>query len=72
MKKFDMNTYTKRRMKQLHGEKVYNEEIDDEVNRYIKRRLAEIHRIRDNQTELDNSFLGCYTVGTIGDRDGET
>ena len=72
MKKFDMNMYRKHRMKELRGEKVYNEGIDDEVERYIKRRLTEIHRSGDKQRELDNSRWGCYTVGTMGDRDGET
>ena len=72
MKKFDMAAYTRRRIKELHGEKVYNEEIDDEVECYIKRRLAEMSQSGDNQSELDNSRLGCYTVSTMGDRDGET
>jgi len=72
LRKFDMEAYIKRRIKELHGEKVYNEETDDEVDRYIKRRLAELHQTRHNKTELDNSRWGCYTVGTMGDRDGET
>ena len=72
MKKFDMRAYTQRRMKELRGEKVYNEEMDDEVARYIKRRMAELRQTPDNHLALDNSRLGCYTVSTMGDRDGET
>jgi hypothetical protein len=72
LKRFDMGVYTRRRIKELRGEKIYNEEIDDEVDRYIKRRLAELRKRSDRQSELDNSRLGCYTVSTMGDRDGET
>ena len=72
MKKFDMDTYTRRRMKELRGEKVYSEEPCDEVALYIKRRMSELKENGYMQSTLDNSRLGCYTVGTMGDRDGET
>ena len=72
MKKFDMRAYTRRRMKELRGEKIYTEADDDEVDQYIKRRLSELRQNADKQSDLDNSRLGCYTVSTMGDRDGET
>ena len=72
MKKFDMETYTQRRMKELRGEKVYSEDPGGEVARYINRRLRELRETIEAQRELDKSPLGCYTVGTMGDRDGET
>ena len=72
MKKFDMDAYTKRRMKELRGEKVYSEDPGGEVARYIQRRMRELRETAEAQRELDKSVLGCYTVGTMGDRDGET
>jgi len=72
LKKFDMHTYTRRRMKELRGEKVYSEAPCDDVEQYIKRRMLELQESVHTQATLDNSRLGCYTVGTMGDRDGET
>jgi len=72
LKKFDMDAYTKRRMKELRGEKVYSEDPDDDAARYIKRRIRELRENAEAERELDKSVLGCYTVGTMGDRDGET
>ena len=67
-----MDAYTKRRLKELRGEKVYSEDPGDEVAGYIKRRMLEMRETAEAQRELDKSVLGCYTVGTMGDRDGET
>ena len=72
LKRFDMEAYTKRRMKELRGEKVYSEPVDDVIARYTSRRIREIRETLEAQRELDKSVLGCYTVGTMGDRDGET
>ena len=71
-KQFDMDAYTRRRAKELRGEKVYSEDPSNEVARYIKRRMRELRETAEAQRELDKSVLGCYTVGTMGDRDGET
>ena len=67
-----MEAYTTRRIKELKGEKVYSEDPGNEVAQYIKRRMAELKESGYMQSTLDNSRLGCYTVGTMGDRDGET
>ena len=72
MKKFDMTAYTQRRMKELRGEKVYTETPDDEITLYTNQRMREIQQTLEAQRELDKSPLGCYTVDTMGDRDGET
>jgi hypothetical protein len=72
LKKFDMEAYTARRMKELRGEKVYSDSADDEIARYTRRRIRELRETLKDQRELDNSRWGCYTVGTMGDRDGET
>ena len=72
MKKFDMDVYTKSRIRELRGERVYATEPGDEVARYIERRLREIRELREAERNLDKSLLGCYTVSTMGDRDGES
>jgi len=71
-KKFDMEAYTTRRLKELRGERVYSEPADDEIARYTRQRMREIRQTLEAEKELDRSCLACYTVGTMGDRDGET
>jgi len=72
LKKFDMDAYIKRRIRELRGEKMYTSQPGDEVGRYIERRLRELRDCQDNGSTLDKSILGCYTVGTMGDDDGES
>ena len=72
LKKFDMDAYTKRRLKELRGEKVYAETPEDAIWRYPRRRMREIRESLEAERELDKSLLGCYTVRTMGDRDGES
>jgi hypothetical protein len=67
-----MEAYTKRRIKELRGERVYSNDHQRDIERYIQRRLREMRQTDEAQRELDKSPLGCYTVGTMGDRDGET
>jgi hypothetical protein len=67
-----MDAYTKRRIRELRGERVYSDDPAAEVARYIKRRMREMRQTDEAQRELDKSPLGCYTMGTMGDRDGET
>jgi len=71
LKKFDMYTYIKRRIKILRGEIPDPDDID-EIRRYTKARMREIRESIESDSALDKSLLGCYTVGTMGDRDGET
>ena len=72
MTKFDMDAYTKRRLKELRGEKVYADEPTDEIMQYTRKRMREICQREEAQRALDSSRLGCDTVGRMGDRDGET
>ena len=67
-----MEAYTKRRIRELRGERVYAMDPGDEVARYIRRRLREIRESLETERELDKSLLGCYTVSTMGDHDGES
>ena len=72
MKKFDMDNYTTRRLRELRGERVYSEPADDAIARYTRQRMREIRQSLETQRELDKSVLGCYTIDTMGDRDGES
>ena len=72
LKKFDMDTYTKRRLKVLRGEKVYSEAPEDAIWRYTRQRMREIRELLVTERARDKSLLGCYTVSTMGDRDGES
>ena len=72
LKKFDIDAYTKRRIRELRGERLYASQAGDEVGRYIERRLRELRHSHDKESSLDKSLLGCYTVSTMGDRDGES
>ena len=71
MRKFDMDAYTKRRMRELRGEKVYHVSPDSEITRYTRRRIREISEALEAERDLDKSVLGCYTVSTMGDHDGK-
>ena len=70
LKKFDIDAYTQRRLKELRGEKVYSDDPTDEIMRYTRHRMREMHQSEEVQRALDSSRLGCYTVGRMGDRDG--
>ena len=71
VKKFDMEAYIKRRIRVLREQSLPIEDID-EITRYTQRRIMELRQSHDCDKDLDKSLLGCYTVGTMGDRDGET
>jgi len=66
-----MEAYIKRRIQVLRGQSSPIEDID-EITQYTQRRIVELRQSHDCDKDLDKSLLGCYTVGTMGDRDGET
>ena len=71
LKKFDMEEYIKRRIRVLRGHWPPPDDID-EITQYTQRRIMELRRSYDCDKDLDKSLLGCYTVSTMGDGDGET
>jgi len=71
LKKFDMDAYIKRRILELGGHKVYSDPLDDETLRYTRQRMHELRQMDESQRDLDKSLRACYTVGTVGDRDGK-
>ena len=70
-KKFDMEKVIDRRIRELRGELVPPDDID-EITLYTRRRMGEILQYGDTYPGVDKSLLGCYTVGRMGDRNGET
>jgi len=71
LKKFDMEAAIDRRIKELRGDTLPPRDID-EITRYTRLRMREIQECGDTYSGVDKSCLACYTVGTVGDRDGET
>ena len=66
-----MEAYIKRRIRVLRGQSSPPDDID-EISQYTQSRIMELKESYDCDKDLDKSLLGCYTVGTMGDRDGET
>ena len=67
MKKFDMDEYTKRRIKQLRGQRSFDYP-EDGITQYTQRRIRESAQSLELERELDKSLLGCYTLWTMRDR----
>ena len=70
-KKFDMDAAIKRRLKELRGELIAPPDIDA-ITCYTQERMRQLYKWRHLEIDLDRSCLACYTIGTMGDRDGET
>jgi len=73
-KKFDMDAAIRRRIKELRGrrrEAIMPEDIDA-ITRYTQERMRHLYKWEHSQIDLDRSCLACYTMSTMGDRDGET
>jgi len=67
LKKFDMDEYTKRRIKQLRGHRALDYP-EDGITQYTQRRIRELAENFKSERELDKSLLGCYTLWTMRDR----
>jgi len=69
------DAYTSKRIRELRGETVYWDTEEHKMTAYCSRWIQE-HRPNtqssDRKLLLDNRRLGSYTLGTMGDRDGET
>ena len=60
--------YTRRRMRELHGEAPQRQQMDPFVERYTTRRIRELrleHEMQQRKVDLDNVALGGYTVATM-------
>jgi hypothetical protein len=64
----EIEEYTKRRMKELRGERPRLQQLDPVVERYTKRRLRELkieHEIKRSEVEVDNVLFRGYTMATM-------
>ena len=68
MSEFDLERYTRRRMRELRGEVPEHRDVDPFVERYTARRIREIcleRELAQRKIDLDNVALGGYTVVTM-------
>ena len=70
MKKFDVDIYTRSRIRQLRGENpLPNDDLPDpDIQRYTRRRMRELEvqeEMRQCNINLDNPALMGYTVATM-------
>jgi hypothetical protein len=68
LSEFDIQRYTRRRMRELRGEVPEHRDVDPFVERYTTRRIREIRLERElfqRKIDLDNMALGGYTVVTM-------
>ena len=68
MSEFDLERYTRRRMRELRGEVSEHRDVDPFVENYTARRIREIRLERElaqRKIDLDNVALGGYTVVTM-------
>ena len=68
MSEFDLERYTRRRMRELRGEVSEHRDVDPFVERYTARRIREIcleRELAQRKIDLDNVALGGYTVVTM-------
>ena len=68
MSEFDLERYTRRRMRELRGEVSEHCDVDPFIEKYTARRIREIRLERElaqRKIDLDNMALGGYTVVTM-------
>ncbi len=67
MREFELERYTRRRMRELRWELALPGE-DPFIERYTRRRIRELrvqHEMEQREIDLDNVALGGYTVATM-------
>jgi len=68
LSEFDLERYTRRRMRELRGELPEHRDVDPFVEKYTGRRIREMRLERElaqRKIDLDNMALGGYTVATM-------
>jgi len=68
LSEFDLERYTRRRMRELRGEVPEHRDVDPSIEKYTSRRIREIRLERElaqRKIDLDNVALGGYTVVTM-------
>ena len=68
MSEFELERYTRRRMRELRGDAPKHRYIDPFIERYTAQRIQEMrleHEMEQREIDLDNVALGGYTVATM-------
>jgi hypothetical protein len=68
LSEFEVERYTRRRMRELRGDTPEHRDVDPFIERYTARRIREIqleHEMKERKVNLDNVALGGYTVATM-------
>ena len=68
MSEFDLERYTRRRMRELRGDIPRHRDADPFIERYTSQRIREMRLERElaqRKIDLDNMALGGYTVVTM-------
>ena len=75
MSEFELERYTRNRMRELRGETGAPCAEDPYVEAYTTHRIQELrlqHELEQREVDLDNVALGGYTVATMEAYDGES
>ena len=75
LSEFELERYTRRRMRQLRGDAPEHRDVDPFIERYTSRRIRELrleHEMEQREIDLDNVALGGYTVATLEAYDGKS
>ena len=68
LSEFELERYTRRRMRELRGETTTQWAEDPFIEAYTSRRIRELrleHEMEQREIDLDNVALGGYTVATM-------
>ena len=70
MRKFDIEKYTRRRMRELNGQSrgYYDSDMDPALEEYTRRRMKELNveeDMRQRKIDLDKTTRLGYTVATM-------
>ena len=68
LSEFELERYTRTRMRELRGEAPHHLEVDPFIERYTSRRIRELRlerELEEREINLDNVLLGGYTVATM-------
>ncbi len=75
LSEFELERYTRRRMRELRGDAPEPQYVDPFIERYTTQRIREMrleHEMEQREIDLDNVALGGYTVVTLEAYDGKS
>jgi hypothetical protein len=68
LSEFDIEKYTRRRMRQIKGQTPEYESIDPFIERYTRKRMRELRlerELNERKISLDKMLFAGYTVATM-------